>query len=398
MTSAQPRRERTQTSISTMSGNRIETALLIVGCLCGAISCNGTWDIVPAGQEVKFSGYSEGVESTKASYAGDSYTEEGKNYESIHWTSDDIVRIYCKNGATTEIEVAGTTGIPDKYVADYRVNEVASDGTTSKIRLNAETTPIGIRWNEDENVVHDFYAVYPSPSCTYHITSSINGKAISCNLASEQNTLSGAVSGTGGNYTLAPDMRWMLMYGYSKGYKRSTFPSGSQVFIKFKPLTTAIQFTITNSVSSSLIIRELDLISNGTQIFGKFNVPDVETLSADGYPAATFETGYSDNRTVSLQFASPYVTIAKDKTFTFTFFLAPVSDLDDLKFRIVRSDGTTMTTRLGYTDGTGVKFPRCKKSYVTGIMVPEGVQWTIDYEPVLTDWVSGGDDTPVILD
>jgi len=373
-------------------------AFLLSGCSFVAASCNGTFDIVKGGEEVVFTGYAAGEEASKASYAGGSYTEGGKTYEAINWAEGDIVRIYCKDGATTEIMVAGTTAVPDKYVADYRVNEVESAGITSKIVLNAATTPIGIRWNEDASVVHDFFAVYPSPSCPYHIATKIDGKSISCNLLSEQNTLSGALSSSDGNYTLAPDMRWMLMYGYAKGFTRSTFPASGQVFIKFHPLTTAIQFTITNSVASNLVIKELDLISAGSQIFGKFNVPDVETASADGFPAASFEDASVANNTVSLQFASPYVTIAQGKTFTFTFFLAPVSDVNDLKFRIIRADGTTMTTRLGYTDGTGVSFPRCKKSFVKGIMVPEGVQWTIDYEPVLTDWISGGDDIPAVME
>ena len=45
-----------------------------------------------------------------------------------------------------------------------------------------------------------------------------------------------------------------------------------------------------------------------------------------------------------------------------------------------------MSTRLGYTDGTGVLFPQFKKTVVNGVFVPEGAQWTVKYDPTVQSW------------
>jgi len=377
--------------------NKKYLAILASAGLLAVISCEKTEVTVKGGDEILFSAETEGCENvdTKATYSGVNYSGSGKTYEKIYWSVGDVIKIYCKNGSTQEIEASGVTSDPAKYQADYRVSEVNSDNTKAKIVLNSSTTPIGLRWNDDETVTHNFYAVYPSfqaadKQITRAYNNGINGKSIYCNLAWYQNTLSGALTNDGnGNYTLAPDMKWMLMHGHAS-YTRSNFPADGNVFISFQPLTTAIQFTITNSVAANLVIKKLSLIS-GSQICGTFNIDDV-TNTDGGFPVATHTTGVVHND-VHLEFESPYVTIAKDKKFTFTFFLSPVAEVNDLKFRITRSDGSVMTTRIGYTDGTYCTFPRCKKSFVKGIMTPEGVQWTIDYAPTMTKWEGDGGET-----
>jgi len=365
------------------------TIITVAACLLAVVSCQKTNSISRNDKDILFSAGAEGVENsleTKASYAG--YVEEisGKKYEPIFWTEGDVISIYCEQVSE-----------PANKFADYRISEVSStDKTIANIQLNSNSTSIGLRWG-DETQGHDFFGVFPGTNvggiCNY-----ISGKTISGSLARSQNTLSGALSGSvSEGYTLAPDMKWMLMHGHAEGLTRDDFPETGKVFIKFQPLTSAIQFTITNSVSNNLVISQLDLISNSTQISGKYIISDVKN-TADGFPVVTTgeESITDDQKKVTLDFSSAPVTIAKDKTFTFTFFLLPISDVQDLKFRITRSDGSTMTTRLGYTDGTGIKFYRCKKSFVTGIMVPEGVQWIIDYKPVLIPW-NEGSDTPVTL-
>jgi len=368
-----------------MGVNRIIRATLVAGCLISSFSCTRIIDFVKGGAEVNFYGSTRGSETdTKASYKGGDYSVG--QIEPIYWSVGDVLSIYCDQADISEANTA--------KVADYVISKVYSDQSQADIVLNSATTPCGLRWNNNETLPHDFYAVFPSPG-TAGITTSINLKTIKGNLTSDsQNTLSGALTGSeSAGYVLAPDFKWMMMEGCKTGLTRATFPAKGTVFVQFQPLTTAIRFTITNSVAKDLVIKELDLISAGTQIAGKFKVADMTVNAADGYPAVvTDETTPANFKTVKIAL-NPAVTIKQNKTFTFTFFLAPIHEVSDLKFRIVRGgadDGATLTTRLGYNDGTGIVIPRCKKTIITGIMVPEGVQWTIDYEPELCEWENGG--------
>lgn len=361
-------------------------------CLLSAVSCEKMGITVKGGDDFVFTAEAEGGESeaTKATYGGDAnrYSESGKTYEPIYWSVNDLVRITCAQAQGSQS-------------ADYFVSEVNS---TNKMQANISLyspsgTAIGLRWNDDTSKEHKFFAACPSPASNgackdidgYYVKGLIpqNG---------DQNTLTGALSGSNGNYVLAPDLKWQLMVANSS-YTQSSFPQTGTAFLKFKPLSTAIQFTITNSVAKDLVIKELQLISDSSRISGRFDIDNMTVADTDGYPKMRLLDDAYTGQTVRIVFPdSGHVTIKQGKTFTFTFFLVPVKDVADLKFRIVRGgggvdDGATMTTRLGYTDGTGVKFPRCKKSFVTGIMVPEGIQWAIDYAPFLTEWVDdGGED------
>jgi len=376
-------------NMKTLRNIAISTAALAAAALQSACD-SSVFEAVKGGSAIVFTAGTGGSEysDTRAEYGGTFTDTDSKRKDSIKWSAGDVLRIYCAQADE-----------PASLFADYRIDSTASgDRTKADISLNSATTAIGLRWNNDENMDHTFYAVFPSPSDS-GICTGILEDSIAASLAVSQNTLSGAMKGSAAaGYVLSPDLKWQLMTAGPETYKRANFPSKGTVFMNFTPLTTAIQFTITNAASNDndLVIKEVDLISEGTQIAGKFKIPNV-TDRTGSFPKVS-GSGASpvpdSEKTVKLEFGD--ITIKKGKTFTFTFFLAPVSDVQDLKFRIVRGgadDGATMTTRLGYTDGTYVKFSRCKKSFVTGIMVPEGVQWTIDYEPFLTNWIGdGGED------
>jgi len=335
-----------------------------------SVSCNKiSSGNVQGGTDIAFSASVDGSENetvTKSYYAGDKYTSGGKLFEHIYWTQGDIVRIYCP-----EVKEPST-----KY-ADYKITSVNND---SKYIANIELSPsqtTGLRWNDEAtDPNHTFYGVFPSPSAE-GISKSISAGTIEGELATNQNTLSGALSSNDGNYVLAPDMKWQLMAATPKQFSRQTFPETGKVFLEFSPITTAIQFTITNEGDNDLVLKQISLLSNGTQIAGKFNIADI-SVKEGNFPKVTGSD--ATKKAVSLDFSST-VTIAKNKTFTFTFFLTPVSDVADLYFQVKRvTDGSevTMKTRLGYSDGTYLSFSRCKKSFVTGIMVPDGVVWNMD--------------------
>jgi len=330
------------------------------------------------GDEIIFSAEANGSEMTRTSYSGTKYSTK---YERIDWENGDVIRIYCPQCTD-----------PSSHYADYQVKS----GTVTTVAGGQSSASFEKMTNAlvwvSSTADHSFYAVYPRPSAD-SITTALSGAAVTANLAAEQNTLAGAMSGsTGTDFVLQPDLRWQLMTAVAGPYKPSTF-SGSTVFLNFTPLTTAVEFQLSNGAEADLVLKKVNVISEGTQIAGRFTISDISTNAADGYPAVTPNTSDAAMKTVSLSLADN-ITIKKGKTFKFTFFFLPGQDLNDLKFQIVKSDNSTFTTRLGYTDGTGVKIPRCKKSFITGIVVPAGIQWTIDFNPTLSPWVA--DDTQSI--
>lgn len=361
----------------------INTTIAVLSCLAVISACNKEPQPRAAGGAIDFSGTAGGSErsGSKAYYAGDRYTEGDKTREHIYWSVGDVVRIYCEQASHPNY--ADETV---RHAADYKVAGVLSDKSKANIKLDEEKNINGLHWGTGE---HTFYGVYPSPAAL-GICKSIPGKAVTGTLPQSQNTLSGALTGTSGNYTLAPDLRWQLMVAGPESYEESDSPT---VFLKFTPLTTAIQFTLLNENDNSIIIKELGLLSKGKQISGDFSISDVGTPITDGFPAVIGSTLTDENRTVKLELAYP-VTLAKDETLTFTFFLAPVSDANDLYLQLTLSDDTALKLRLGRAAADDfLTFPRCKKSFVKVGYTPSGNLIVLSTE--IADWKSEGEDVDV---
>ena len=354
------------------------------------------------GEAVKFSVGTDAAE-TKAAYSG--VSNAGK--ERIDWQAGDLIRIYC--GAVSE---------PATKNADYVVTEiVGSANEISKAKIG-HTSPgeLGLRWGTGS---HTFYAVFPSPAAgesSEIITQSITGKDVNANLPAIQKVASLTGSGTT-NCVAVPDLKNMLMTAKSKTYTESSGITDA-VFLGFTPLTTAVQFTITNQTKSSLTIKSVSLTSATGALNGAFSVnldnmirPAAIDMDGDDdttgehditysrdYPACTYTGEINDaTRTVTINFSTP-VTLTYDADpeksgkLTFTFFLQPCQKFDDLTFKLVKQGDGWMSMKLGYTDGSGIVFPRHKKTFVTGLLVPEGAQWTVKYSPDIEPWDVGSVD------
>ena len=328
--------------------------------------------------------FSVGSAGTKAAYSGDAGSETG-----INWQENDTLRIYCT--AVSE---------PECKYADYRVSSVES--TPSKARISG-LGGVGLRWGAGE---HTFYAAWPSPAVN-GITTDVIANTVAASLPAEQAVAGDITETTSGNYVAAPDLKNMLMTATTT-CTESTMPGDGAVFLNFTPLTTAIQFTVTNQTKAGLEIKSVSLTSASSPLNGPFTVdisssstPEAVDTDGDGtknitynnnYPACQYTGTVSDaSRTVTIHFDSPVELaydedVAKCGTLTFTFFLQPCQNFDDLTFKFVKSDDSSLSTRIGYLDGTGVRFPRFMKSYVTGLFIPEGAQWTVKYGPEVLPW------------
>ena len=396
--------------MKTKTLNYIVCALVATMPLC---SCQKEFKYKHAGDEVRFA-IGSGSAETKAVYSGK--TNGDKSIERIDWEENDLIRIY-------SAQVSAPT---DKF-ADYAVTsvDIPESGSVISTADIAAYGGEGLHWGTG---THTFYGVYPSPKeegsltvsiGTYDdggtkgsVSKSIEGSIVTAKLPAKQAVASLTGSGTL-SCVAAPDLKNMLMTAKSEEYDPETGIPDGVVFLSFTPLTTAVQFTITNQTKAPLVLKSVSLTSAANPLNGPFSVnidnagtPASIDLDDDGsttgandikysraYPECTYTGGAATDatRTVTINFTSP-VTLAYDADpaksgkLTFTFFLQPCQNFNDLTFKLVKSDDSWMSTKLGYTDGSGVLFPRFKKTTVKGIMVPEGARWTVKYGPSVEPW------------
>lgn len=353
--------------------------LVVAVCVIAtSSSCGRVTEFVQGGDEVRFAGVAgESSSETRAVYASGEFSDKAP----VYWEEGDVVTICCDES--------------DENVkrADYIVSEVnENDKSKAVIVLDSEKNPIGLRWNQDPETSHYFYAYYPAEQLD-GVCKSIGLKSVECELPDEQNTLDNAWTRTEDeNWFFNPDLKWMLMCSATGiGYTRETFRVDGAVPLDFKPLCTAIQFTVENQAGNPIELYGLTLKSKSNQICGNFTIEDLTQKAGDGYPVVNGDAD-SGGSEVSIDLEYDPINIQRGKTFTFTFFLAPVSDLDDLSLIVFfygDSGEVTLSTFLGYTDETGLEFPRCRKSYVKGIVLPDRAQYTIDYSHTVVNWSSG---------
>ena len=318
-----------------------------------------------------------GLPQTRVAYGVESGTSQA-----INWMDGDMITIYC---AKCDGKKSAVYGVQDIKVA-------STDDMYSYASIeNAESDGEGLLWGTGQ---HMFYAVYPG--VTTGAGSTISGKDITGSIPAIQTA--GTISGTD-NKTVSPDMKNMYMVSKAGTYE----PDASPVTLIFQPLTTVLEFTITNKfedTNSAMDVNSISLVSAGHALSGGF-VVDMDQNGLNGRPKTTLASGTTaaDNGTVTISFSTP-VTIEYGKTLNFMFFLNPgnATEVNDLTFVINgTNDGSgkefTRRAKLENKDGHGVTFKTHYKTRISGLMVPEGVKWTINYNQILvTSWDSGVED------
>ncbi|MCQ2127639.1 MAG: fimbrillin family protein, partial [Bacteroidaceae bacterium] len=314
-------------------------------------------------------------------------TGTGTKSQSLDWEIGDKLTIYCAQCTKVQTDVESA-----KHVSDYVVTEVDPDETGSDSYAaigNPGPDVEGLQWGDD--VEHVFYAVYPKTS--------ISGRTITGTIPQIQSVKS--VSETASKVA-APYMTSMYMVS------KTVVPAskvGDDVTLVFQPLTTALEFTVTNKFDdtfSAMIVNSISLVSTGHALSGGFAV-DMDQNGSYGRPKTTLASGttVADDNTVTIDFGDDPVTVAYGKTLTFTFFLNPGNEEDevnDLTFVINgtnagNSETFTRRAKLEDKDGHGVTFKTHQKTRISGLMVPEGVKWTINYNQILvTSWDNGIED------
>ena len=342
-----------------------------------------------SGNSIVFSTWTPGSASTsKAVYTGAQQTVGDKKYEGINWEAGDVISIASPQTA--------------KKCDEYRI--VTGGGNESA----AEPVNQGLTWGSGK---HTFYGMYPG-------LSAVSGSGLT-----DAGRLTGVIPSTqkpkydatgskyvitagDGSYTVPADLKNGYMYSKATGVEAFS----ENVALPFIPFTTAIRFTITNDypeytdkTKEVLNIRSISVISENYKLAGTFTA-DLTSLDASGYPSCTTATGEKDRVTMDFTGTTEagYISLSRGKTLEFTLFLLPSAGhsategnvIDDLTFRINKGtdsvDEGWIQTKLAYKDMTGIAFPCYKKSYVTGILVPEGAIWTVKFAPGVDAWGDGG--------
>ena len=354
----------------------VAAALLLTGCERA---------IDMTGKPVSFAaGISDGASGPKTRVA---YGVKTSGAQAIDWIEGDRITIYCAQ-------------CENKQSAVYKVQDIekaSADDMYSYAGLaNAESDGTGLRWGTGD---HTFYAVYPQASATAPVTT-IAGNVITGTIPASQGNK--GVTGTDAK-VVAPDMRNMYMTAKTQVSAENV---DGDVELAFKPLTTAVEFTIKNQFDDSecaMNVKSISLISDAHALNGGFKVNmDQAGLYVSPYdrPKTTLNlTGdiTATDRKVTVDFGSSPVSVAYGKTLTFTFFLNPGNEtaVNDLIFEIkgtnvATSEEFTRRARLENSSKEGLSFLTHQKTRISGLMVSEGVLWAIDAEPAatLTEWLT----------
>ncbi|MCQ2126781.1 MAG: hypothetical protein MJZ06_05050 [Bacteroidaceae bacterium] len=351
--------------------------LAVTLTVCAALLLTGCERAVNmTGKPVEFSaGISDGRSESGTRVVYGEITGTGTKSQSLDWEIGDELTIscaQCESKKISDYKVTGVTG-PDEDLKSY-----------ASI-VNAETDGIGLRWGE--NVDHIFYAVYPSPAAGSVTASLTGGVATGTIPASQPQT---------------PDLVKTMMMTATKTWKEDSFKNDeNKVLLEFKPITTAVEFTIKNGFEgsqSAMNISSVALISDGHALNGGFKV-DMTKSGRSGRPLTTLSNAtVSDaDRKVTIDFGSTPASVAYGETLTFTFFLNPgnESEINDLTLEIRgkdANDANLMVVRRAKLadNSTGITFPTHQKTIVNGIVVPESIIISIDNEVVVSPWIDGG--------
>lgn len=330
--------------------------------LAACVSCSDSFE---NNRLIRFSA-SSGNPATKASYSDQKV--DGK--ERIDWNVNDYVFIICPESP-----------IPTAHASYYLVKNPVADGFYSNASLelySTEGTISGLQWAEDD-IDHHFFAISPTsmtnssirtriidntPTAAYW--ASIPGSQAPVNIAADDSD----------NYTAAPDMNNLLMVA------TATYPKNSTVQLDFKPVVTAVEFTIMNGYEdqSAMELSSIKFSSSSSFLSGSYE-------SRFGSSSTTYQ---SATKAVEIPFSTP-VSVAYGKTLKFTVFMlgdeSPnAAAIDDVTIELVTDTDTSIKTLLKTSAGN-MTFPRSKKSYVTGLIIPGKCVWTISAEPdTVTAW------------
>lgn len=273
----------------------------ILGILaCGAIALTSCQDDIfdgngsPAkvGDDIVFGGAVTYEDSNNAK-TRTVYGDKGESGTEIKWYSGDKVRIYCAE-ANAPTTTKGVDYIVNNTISSTQQptngrNDDSDYESSSLTRCTDEVS--GLQWGAEST--HNFYGIYPSPD----MFAAGSNEASSYSFNFETRTFTGFMpnsqepssyrknatkdAATGAvTYTIHPTMR----YAYMMAHQTAT-PANGNVTLTFKPIVTAVEITITNTMNNDASAQSNDIK----------DISMVGVSSTDGTPIAGYFTSTYDN-------------------------------------------------------------------------------------------------------
>ena len=337
-------------------------------------------NVTPAvdGSEVIFgarAGFENGKPDSRTEYSGVEYTYNGKSYERIDWVFDtDKVEIYCPQGANTtnsHYYVKNASIDPDNLTPNANTETDHLNDYSYLERISKESS---IQWNGDG--VHEFYAMYPSsmmftenPDKTLETGVYLNKTTVTGVVPFSQQPLNVSDVTGKGNYVAKPNMDYAYMVAKSQAIREQGY-----VDLTFVPIVTAVEMTLQypENGTSAIHIGEIQVTSS-QPITGKFTADLAGWNPADGYPTCTNDTKNAIETiqiTTRIKNGNTYEPIKLDKgnTLTFTVFLLPGSNVEDLTVRLSDTGAGYASKKMTFTGAKIIK--KNVKNIVTGVNLP----------------------------
>ena len=197
------------------------------------------------------------------------YGEETNGAFPIYWVDGDEVLV-----SSPECAAKGGVGS-----ATYKVN-VEGNTTQNYATSLDKTGEIGVRWGNND--LGSFYSIYPVSSS--HTKLGSDYKTVTLTMPAQQDN---NIVTEDGAKIIRSDMRSCFMYA-----AEADVNSGKTVNLKYKPLSTAIRFTLTGPDSDDPVTINYVRIyaPQGTNIRGTLNV-DLSTATGDKLPTMTVTNG-----------------------------------------------------------------------------------------------------------
>ena len=259
------------------------SALALLVCSCQ--EDEGTSIQPTPGEEVKFGGRLDASPMTRTIYG-----ESDGNGFPIYWVDGDQVLVASPQCANNNGIGSATYAISVEYEKQNYATSMDKTGEA------------GVQWGD--NATANFYSIYPASSYT-RFTQSLTSARLT--VTTQQNNTWNTETNT-----VSPDMSACFMYA-----KTENVPSGDVVDLAYKPLSTAVRFTVRGPMSGDPVtISHIRLYApTGVALSGTFNVDFTQTGS-DGMPVVSAITGRTYNY-ASMNAASStgaYLTLASGES------------------------------------------------------------------------------------
>lgn len=301
------------------------SALALLACSCQDDEMTSKQPAAAPGEEVRFGGMLGDGATTRTIYG-----KENDNGFPIYWVNGDQVLV-----ASPDCAQKGGVGS-----ATYAIS--VPDNQQNYATSMDKTGEIGVRWGD--NVTGTFYSIYPASNNT-----SFNSGLTSARftVTTQQNNTWNPVDNT-----VSPDMSACFMYA-----KTENVNAGEDVNLAYKPLSTAVRFTVNGPTSGDPItISYIRLYApQGTALSGTFDV-DFTQIGDDGMPKVSAAKDRRTYNYASMNAASStgsYLTLGNESADVQLFFLLEneITMDENWYIEIATADGRLFRKNLTAKDG-----------------------------------------------